>query len=131
VFVIRWKRDQEEPIKRIQTAFQTARARAKFSPAITPYSIRHTVAVELRKRGVPMADRGTARYASRKRAVHLCGGAFGSDEASRTSTTDEPSTVSHSRSQAPCSSIRSVDIARRRWDFTVPSAICVLAAISW
>jgi integrase len=55
-FVIRWKRDQEEPIKRIQTAFDAARTRAKFSPAITPYSIRHTVAVELRKRGVPMAE---------------------------------------------------------------------------
>ena len=55
-FVIRWKRDQEEPIKHIQTAFDAARTRAKFSPAITPYSIRHTVAVELRKRGVPMAE---------------------------------------------------------------------------
>jgi integrase len=55
-FVIRWKQDQQEPIKRIQTAFDAARTRAKFSPAITPYSIRHTVAVELRKRGVPMAE---------------------------------------------------------------------------
>jgi hypothetical protein len=53
-FVIRWKQDQQEPIKRIQTAFDAARTRAKFSPAITPYSIRHTVAVELRKRGVPL-----------------------------------------------------------------------------
>jgi integrase len=55
-FVIRWKQDQQEPIKRIQTAFDAARTRAKFSPAITPYSIRHTVAVELRKRGVAMAE---------------------------------------------------------------------------
>jgi integrase len=55
-FVIRWKRDQQEPIKRVQTAFDAARVRAKLNPAITPYSIRHTVAVELRKRGVPMAE---------------------------------------------------------------------------
>jgi integrase len=55
-FVIRWKRDQTEPMKRVQTAFDAALARAKLNPAITPYSIRHTVAVELRKRGVPMAE---------------------------------------------------------------------------
>jgi len=36
-FVIRSKRDQEEPIKRIQTALDAARTRVKISPAITPY----------------------------------------------------------------------------------------------
>jgi len=55
-FVIRLKKDQQEPIKRIQTAFDLARERAKLSPAITPYSIRHLMAVELRRRGVSMAE---------------------------------------------------------------------------
>jgi hypothetical protein len=43
-------------VRRIQTAFEAARERANLSPVITPYSIRHTVAVELRKRGVSMSE---------------------------------------------------------------------------
>jgi hypothetical protein len=54
--VIRWKSSQKQPMKRIQTAFEAARVRANLSPVITPYSIRHTVAVELRKRGVSMSE---------------------------------------------------------------------------
>jgi integrase len=42
------------PIKSIDTAFERARDRAGLSKDVIPYTIRHTVAAEMRKRGVPV-----------------------------------------------------------------------------
>lgn len=51
-FVISWKKDQTEAMQSIKTAFIAARKRAGLRSEITPYTIRRTVATELRRRGV-------------------------------------------------------------------------------
>ncbi len=51
-FAIRWKKNQDKPIGGIKTAFNAARERAGLRKEITPYTIRRTMATELRKRGV-------------------------------------------------------------------------------
>jgi Site-specific recombinase XerD len=43
-----------KPVDRIQQGFKTVVRAAGLNDAITPYSLRHTMAVELRKRGVPL-----------------------------------------------------------------------------
>lgn len=42
-----------KPIRGIKTAFTIAREKAGLDASVTPYTIRHTMATELRKRGVP------------------------------------------------------------------------------
>ena len=44
------------PVKSIKTGFRRARERAALGPDVTPYTIRHTMATELRSRGVPMDE---------------------------------------------------------------------------
>jgi integrase len=42
-----------KPVKSVKTAFRAARRRAGLPDEVSPYSLRHTMATELRKRGVP------------------------------------------------------------------------------
>jgi integrase len=42
-----------KPIKSVKKGFRTIVRRAGLSPDVTPYTLRHTMATELRRRGVP------------------------------------------------------------------------------
>jgi hypothetical protein len=55
-FAIRWKKEQKAPMQGIKTAFSAARDRAGLRKEITPYTIRRTMATELRRRGVPLEE---------------------------------------------------------------------------
>ena len=49
-YLVSWK---GKPIKSVKKAFQRIRERTGLGPDLVPYTIRHTMATELRKRGVP------------------------------------------------------------------------------
>jgi integrase len=55
-FAIKWKKNQKKPMKGIKTAFIAARDRAGLRKDIMPYTIRRTVATELRRRGVDVGE---------------------------------------------------------------------------
>lgn len=57
-FAIRWKKHQTKPIGGIKTAFIAARNLAGLRKEIMPYTIRRTMATELRRRGVTIAEIG-------------------------------------------------------------------------
>jgi integrase len=52
-YQIQWKKKQTTPIKSIQTTWRKLRADIGFDKDVVPYTIRHTIATELRTRGVP------------------------------------------------------------------------------
>jgi len=52
-YQIQWKRNQDQPIGSIKKTWRTIRERAKLDSEVIPYTIRHTMATELRRRGVP------------------------------------------------------------------------------
>ncbi|MGE4528837.1 MAG: site-specific integrase, partial [Rhodospirillaceae bacterium] len=47
-----------KPVASIKTAFTAAREKAGLDASVTPYTIRHTMATELRRRGVPQWEVG-------------------------------------------------------------------------
>jgi integrase len=55
---IRWKKHQTKPMGGIKTAFIAARDRAGLNKEIMPYTIRRTMATELRRRGVSIGEIG-------------------------------------------------------------------------
>lgn len=52
-YLVQWHEEQAEPMESIKKAWRLLRARAKLSADVVPYTIRHTMASELRRRGVP------------------------------------------------------------------------------
>ncbi len=52
-YQVQWKKKQDQPISSIKTTWRKLRKDAKLDSEVVPYTIRHTVATELRKRGVP------------------------------------------------------------------------------
>ena len=51
-YQVQWKKDQTGPIRSIQTTWRKLRAVVGFGNDVVPYTIRHTIATELRTRGV-------------------------------------------------------------------------------
>jgi integrase len=51
-YVVQWYEGQPQPIDSIKTTWRKVRDRAKLSADVVPYTIRHTMATELRRRGV-------------------------------------------------------------------------------
>ncbi len=52
-YQVQYKKRQERPIDSIKTTWREVRKRAGLDADVVPYTIRHTVATELRRRGVP------------------------------------------------------------------------------
>jgi integrase len=52
-YQVQWKKEQDSPIKSIKTTWRKLRDEAGLDKDVVPYTIRHTVATELRARGVP------------------------------------------------------------------------------
>ncbi len=52
-YQVQWKKDQARPIDSIKTSWRKLRAESGLDRAVVPYTIRHTIATELRRRGVP------------------------------------------------------------------------------
>ena len=50
---MQWKKDQGSPIKSIKTTWRKLRDEVGFDKDVVPYTIRHTIATELRARSVP------------------------------------------------------------------------------
>jgi hypothetical protein len=50
---VQYKKRQDRPIDSIKTTWREVRKRAGLDQDVIPYTIRHTVATELRRRGVP------------------------------------------------------------------------------
>ncbi len=51
-YQVQWKKNQTGPLKSIQTTWRKLRADIGFDKDVVPYTIRHTIATELRRRGV-------------------------------------------------------------------------------
>ena len=49
---MQWKKNQDRPIDSIKTTWRKVRANAGLDKNVVPYTIRHTIATELRRRGV-------------------------------------------------------------------------------
>jgi len=52
-YQVQWKKNQDQPIDSIKTTWRKVRANAGLDKDVVPYTIRHTIATELRRRGVP------------------------------------------------------------------------------
>jgi integrase len=50
---VQYKKHQTKPIDSIKTTWREVRKRAGLDRDVVSYTIRHTVATELRRRGVP------------------------------------------------------------------------------
>jgi len=52
-YQVQWKKDQARPINSIKMSWRKLRAESGLDREVVPYAIRHTIATELRRRGVP------------------------------------------------------------------------------
>jgi integrase len=52
-YQVQWKKEQDLPIDSIKTSWRKLRTEADLDTNVVPYTIRHTIATELRSRSVP------------------------------------------------------------------------------